>query len=186
MKKISLLSLIAILVLFVLNGCLTVESKEYTFELTGPNSGKLTITYINILSTMDDSVDVSAEDFEELLSNYLYGESLETDYPDAINVEKELFEENGVLCGRITMEFTDLSAVKLFRYRSSGPYMLNIGSFLDTETFIESNGDFGGDYMPVVFWPEDTKVLTLKTGVAQPDETTVSLLEDYNEWRESR
>ncbi|MDD5509033.1 MAG: hypothetical protein PHD25_12045 [Bacteroidales bacterium] len=186
MKKISLLSLIAVLVLFALNGCLTVETKEYTFELTGPNSGKLTIRYINILSTMDDSVDVSADDFEELLSNYLYGESFETDYPDAVNFEKQLYEENGVLCGRITMEFTDLSAVKLFRYKSSGPYMLNIGSFLDTETFIEANGDFGGDTMPVVFWSEDARVLTLKTGVAQPDETTLSLLDDYLEWKEKK
>ena len=186
MKKISLLSLVAILVLFVLNGCLTVESKEYTFELTGTNSGKLTIKYINILSTMDDSLDVSAEDFEELLSNYLYGESLDTDYPTAFNVEKELFEENGVLCGKITMEFNDLAAVKLFRYKSTGPYMLNIGSFLDTETFLESNGDFGGDYMPVVFWPEDSKVLTLKTGVAQPDETTLSLLDNYQQWKENQ
>lgn len=186
MKKISLLSIFTVLILFVLSGCLTVENKEYTFELTGPNSGKLTIKYINILSAMDDSTDVSAEDFEELLSNYLYGESIETDYPGAINFEKQLFEENGVLCAEITMEFTDLNAVKLFRYNSTGPYMLNIGSFLDTETYIASNGDFGGENMPVVFWPEGSKVLKLTTGVTQPDETTLSLVGNYDQWRENQ
>ncbi len=173
------------LFVFVLSGCLTVEQKEYTFELTGPNSGKLTIKYVNILSVMDDTLDISDQDFEDLLSNYLYGETLETDYPEATLVDKQLFVENGVLCGKIVMEFNDLAAVKLFRYKSTGPFMLNIGSFLDTETFIASNGDFGGDSMPVVFWPEGSSQMTVTTGVTQPDETTVSLVDNYNDWKKN-
>jgi hypothetical protein len=64
--------------------------------------------------------------------------------------------------------------------------MLNIGSFLDTETYIDSNGDFGGENMPVVFWPEGSKVLKLTTGVTQPDETTLSLVGNYDQWRENQ
>lgn len=186
MRKNTFIALFLVTVALILTGCLTVEKKEYTFELTGPNSGKLTIKYINLLSSMDDSTDVSAEDFEELLSSYIYGESLETDYPEATNIEKRLFEENGVLCGEVTMEFNDLSAVKLFQYQDAGPYMLNIGSFLDTETYIDSNGEFGGEHMPVVFWPEDSGVLTLTTSVTTPDETTISLLDQYLDWKSNR
>ncbi|MBP6978809.1 MAG: hypothetical protein PHD61_04505 [Bacteroidales bacterium] len=185
MKRTNLLLILFTVLIFVLGGCLTVEQKEYTFELTGPNSGKLTIKYINIMSVKDDSLDISDEDFEELLSNYLYGESLETDYPATTILDKQLFEENGVLCGKIVLEFSDLAAVKLYRYKSTGPFMLNIGSFLDTETYIASNGDFGGDNMPVVFWPDGASLLTVTTGVTQPDETTVSLVENYQEWRKN-
>ncbi|HNS17428.1 MAG TPA: hypothetical protein PKI34_06375 [Bacteroidales bacterium] len=186
MKKTGFLLMLIALLVFTLSGCLTVEQKEYTFELTGTNSGKLTIKYINIMSVMDDTLDVSGEDFEGLLTNYLYGETIETDYPDAVLVDKQLFVENGVLCGKLVMEFNDLSAVKLFRYKSAGPFMLNIGSFLDTETFIASNGDFGGDAMPVVFWPEGLSLMTVTTGVTQPDETTVSLAGDYEAWKKNQ
>ena len=54
---------------FLLSSCLTVEKKLYKWELTGPNSGKLTITYVNIMSDMDDTLDVSVEDFNELLND---------------------------------------------------------------------------------------------------------------------
>ncbi len=185
MKKLGLLLIPVALLIFIVSGCLTVEKKEYTIEMTGPNSGKFTIKYINLLSSSDDSTDVSAEDFEELLSNYIYGHAMETDFPEAINIQKRLFEENGVLCGEVTMEFDDLSAVKLYRYQNSGPYMMNIGLFLDTETYFESNGEYGGDHMPVVFWPERSKVLTLTTYVTTPDETSFSLVDHYREWREN-
>jgi hypothetical protein len=186
MKKISFFSFLFALVVFILSGCLTVEKKEYKFELTGENSGKLTIKYINILSVMDDTLDVSEEDFQELLSSYLYGESIETDYPEATNIEKRIFEEDGVLCAEVTMEFEDISAVKLFQYDPDCPYMLNLGSFMDTETYLESNGSYGGEDMPVVFWPSNRKIFTVTTQVTTPDETTISMVSNYRDWKNNR
>ena len=183
MKKMSLFSLLLAVVVFVLSGCLTVEKKIYKFEFTGENSGKLTIDYINIMSIMDDTLDVSKEDFDELLSSYIYGDQIEQEYPEASNIEKDLYEENGVLCARVTMEFDDLAAVMLYQYDKNCPYMKNLGGSLDTEYYLESNGDYGDENMPVVFWSPELKVLDLITEVTAPDESTVSLLERYNEWK---
>ena len=92
MKK-NYLALFAVIlsVLFV-SGCLTCEKKEYTFKFTGKDSGELTIKYINIMSTMDDTVDVSEEDFTSLINDYLEGSEIESEYPDATVISKRLFE----------------------------------------------------------------------------------------------
>jgi hypothetical protein len=56
---------------------------------------------------------------------------------------------------------------------------------LSSETFDSSNGTFGGDVMPVVFWEEKMKVLNLTSVITLPDETTVSLVDDYREWKKN-
>ena len=180
MKK-SLLALpvLAMILLFI-SGCLTCEKKEYTFKMTGKNSGTLTIKYINIMSSMDDSLDISEEDFMTLINDYYTGSAIEDEFPGTTLVDKKLFEENGVLCGEITLEFTDLAQVKLYQYADKGPFMypLNCGS-LDAETFDGGNCVYGGDVMPVVFWEQGVKTLELNTIMTVPDETTLSLLDEY-------
>jgi hypothetical protein len=182
-KSLIALPLLALILLFV-SGCLTCEKKEYTFTLTGNESGTLTIKYINILSSMDDSLDVSEEDFMSLVNDYYTGSSVEDQYPGTELKSKKLFEENGVLCGEIVLEFSDLSQVKLYRHKGKGSYMypLNCGSF-DSETFDSGNGEYGGENMPVVFWDQGTKTMTMTTYVTYPDETTVSLLDEYLAWK---
>ena len=186
MKKFSLYCMLLAVVVFILSGCLTVEKKEYKFEFTGENSGILTIDYINIMSIMDDdTLDVTKEDFDELLSDYIYGDQIESEFPDAQNLQKDLYEKDGMLCAKITMEFTELNDVLLFRYKSQGPFMKYLGGVLDTEYFFDANGTFGGENMPVIFWEGDLKVLDLITDVTAPDETTLSLIERYREWKEN-
>jgi hypothetical protein len=143
------------------------------------NSGTLTIKFINLMSMMDDTMDVSKADYSELMNSYINGSQLETDYEKAVVRSKRLFEENGVLCGEVIIDFTELSSVGLFQYEPKGPYMLNIGSFLEGETFLNSSGDYGGDIMPVVFWDKGNETLTLSTYVTSPDETTVGLLAQH-------
>jgi hypothetical protein len=173
---------LAVTVIF-LSGCLTCEKKEYTFKLTGDNSGILTIKYINILSTMDDTVDISEDDFNSLIFDYYEGAELENEFPEATLVSKRLFEENGVLCGELVLEFSDLASGHLYQHKGKGPYMYCIGCYsIDSEYFSESNGEYGGDVMPVVFWESGLKELTLTSQVTTPDETTISLLDRYLEW----
>ncbi len=179
MKNLSTI-LFLIILFFSLSSCLTVEKKVYTFELKDGNSGTLTIKYINILSMMDDTADVSATDFDELTNNYIDGNQLNEDFPDATIQSKKLYEEDGVLCGEVVIFFKNLRSIGLFRYDNKSPYMFNIGSFLESETFLNSNGEYGGDVMPVVFWPKSLKTLNLTTYVTTPDETTMSLLDNYN------
>lgn len=174
---------ILIAVLF-LSGCLTCEKKEYTYEFTGKDSGRLTIKYINLLSTMDDTLDISEEDFNTLLTDYYEGSEVENEFPDATVVEKRLFEENGVLCGEIILEFTGLAMGHLYQHNGKGPLMFCLGCYsIDSEYYSSSNGEYGGDVMPVVFWDAGLKTLTLSTDVTTPDETTVSLLDRYLEWQ---
>ncbi|MCB2220793.1 MAG: hypothetical protein KQI35_10390 [Bacteroidetes bacterium] len=167
----------------MLSSCLTVEKKIYTFELKDNNTGTLTIKYINILSMTEDTADVSREDFDELISSYIDGNEIELEFQNAQVRGKRLFEENGQLCGEVIIDFNDLASVGLFQYDSKSPFMFNVGSFLDSETYLKSNGDYGGDIMPVVFWSRSMKELSLTTYVTDPDETTFSLLDEYKNWR---
>jgi len=183
MKK-TMFHLVCLLIIALLvNGCLTVEKKEYTFELTGENSGKLTIKYINIMSIKDDTLDVSEEDFNELITSYIDGEQIEENYKGATVINKRLFEENGVLCGEVIIEFNDLAGVKLYQYDNKSPFMLNISNTLDTEAHEKSNGEYGGEIMPVIFWSNKLKKLNLTTIITKPDNTTISLLNKYYNWK---
>lgn len=80
------------------------------------------------------------------------------------------------------MEFDDLSKVHLYRYKNRGPFMFSMSGVNDDgENFAQSNGEFGGDKMPVIFWPDDTRTLRFSTKITEPDSTTVSMLDrsDY-------
>ncbi|MBW6489553.1 MAG: hypothetical protein K0B15_00030 [Lentimicrobium sp.] len=159
------------------------EKKEYTFELTGENSGKLTIRYINIISVKDEDNDVSAEDFGEILERYIDGDQIEQDFPGATNIKTRLYEQDGQLCGEVTLDFPSLSAARLYQYDKNSPMMMSISAAFDSETYVSSNGSYGNDYMPVVFWPAGTRKMTVTTSVSSPDETSVSLVEEYRKWK---
>jgi hypothetical protein len=186
MKKSILLIAAMVAVVFFISGCLTCEKKEYTFKIKDDKSGELTIKYINIMSTMDDTLDVSEEDFMTLINDYLMGATAENDYPDARVKDKRLFEESGVLCGELVLEFDDFTAAKLYRYKGEGPYMYCLNCALDSETLEDSNGEYGSENMPVVFWEPNLKTLRLTSIVTVPDETTSSLLTKYQEWKETQ
>jgi len=170
-------------ILLFLSSCLTVEKKEYTFQMKDKNSGTLTIKFINILSMKDDTSNVSESDFEELIAKYIDGNEIEADFENAIIRGKRLFEEEGVLCAEVIIDFNDLASVGLFQYDEESPYMFNVGSFLDSESFLKSNGRYGGEVMPVVFWPESLTNFELTTYLTSPDENTISLLYQYKNWQ---
>jgi hypothetical protein len=178
--------LVLIIVTVSLSSCLTCERKEYVFQLTGENSGKLTIKYVNIFSSLIDSTGELTSDYEELADLWYNGEKVEIDFPQAKNFKKRLFEENGTLCGEVTMEFDDLSKVGLYRFMNKGPYMFSMsGVNDDSEKFAQSNGEFGGDKMPVIFWPEDAQTFIFSTKIAEPDSTCVSMLDQWEKKQKS-
>lgn len=182
MNKLTSLIILFFLAL-LLSSCLTIEEKEYTFEIKEDGSGSLRIKYINILSMKDDTATVTKSDFQELVTNYIEGDQLGQDYPDAVIRSKRIFEEGGVLCGEVIIDFKTLRSVGIYQYDPNCPYMFNINSFLDSESFVSSNGDYGGDIMPVVFWPKTLNRLKLSTSITIPDETTISLVDEYRMWK---
>lgn len=165
--------------------CLTVEKKQYTYEFTGKDSGKLTIKYINIMSNEDSAGYTRVEDFDDLLNSYINGSKIEEAYPAATNISKRLFQENGVLCAEVIMEFSNLSAARLYQFDKNSPYMFYANS-VDGESYVESNGTYGGENLPVVMFPSKLKKLVVTTSVSSPsDESYASLLGEYIKWKKN-
>lgn len=183
MKNLISLFVLVTLTAILFSGCLTVEKKEYTFEFTGENSGILTIRYINIMSIMDDGADVSEADFDELITSYLYGSEIEDEYPLANVISKRLYEEEDLLCAEVMIEFPDLNSVKLHQFDKNSGYYYALCQCLNSENFFSSNGNFAGADVPIVMWPAKTKKLELVTLINEPDESTMSLVDNYRLWK---
>jgi len=179
--------LFIVLLIAGFSSCLTCEKKEYLFQFTGKNSGRLTIRYINIFSNSLDSTGELKVDYDELMEMWLNGEKIERDFPKAVKFKKRLFEQDGQLCGEVIMEFNDLSAVRLYRYHQQGPTMFSMSAVNDDgENFQQCNGEYGGEHMPVIFWPEDAQTLRFSTYIAKPDSSCVSMLEMWKKDKERK
>jgi hypothetical protein len=174
------LFLVLFTVAIFFSSCLTVEKKIYKYEFTGKNTGTLSITYYNITST-NDSEGVAKTDFTELIDTYLNGNKPEDEFPGAKLIKKELYEDSGKLCARIVFEFTDLKTAKLYQADPKAAYMLHMSSF--SESYVSSNGTWGGDIMPVVFWDRKLKTLDVTTTVEKNIDNTYSLLDMYKAWK---
>jgi hypothetical protein len=169
-----------------ISGCLTVESKEYRIRLNPDLSGEATILFVNILSESEDTVDITADDFQQLTEFYLEGTQLEKENPGFRNARKRIFEQNGVLMGEITFAFDSLTAVRLFRYDRSSPLMYFVGSPLSAEQLVETNGTRGPDWMPVVFWSRESTELYVKTRIVSEVSSQRSLLKRFQDWQAGR
>ncbi len=176
-------NLILFFLLLLHAGCLTIENKEYRIKLRNDHSGEATIRFVNIHSESEDSTDISADDFRQLIEFYLEGNQFEADNPGIQNVRKRLFDNNGVLTGEVTFSFDSLAAVRLFRYDRSSPYMYLAGNPLSREQLVETNGTRGPEWMPVVFWPEDATELYIKTRVVSEVSFRKSLLKNFQDWQ---
>jgi hypothetical protein len=176
-----------ILILFSglgLQGCLTFEAKEYSFKLKDGNSGEGKIKYINIMRTKDSLGSVES-DYQSLIETYLKGNKPEDEFMGVKNVKKRLFEEDNRLCGEITFDFEDITKIKFFNYKDKvwcyyiGSAQMNI--FGSSESYFSSNGTYGGELMPVVFWDDNQKKFELKTVSTEPSDNTTSLLDIWKQ-----
>jgi hypothetical protein len=184
MKK-SLSIMIAMLIsIFFISGCLLVEKKVFKLTLTGANSGKGSIKYVNILSQKEDGKDKTMKDFAELISDYLEGDKVKDTYPGIKNVKKRVFEENGVLCGEFTFDFDSLEAFKIYRYDNDSPYMLVMEDMMGEE-YAPSNGEYGRINAKIVFWNKKQKEFTWETKM-NTDTNCVSLLDSYKKWEKGK
>jgi len=181
MRRLLFLVVLFTSLLFILPSCLTVEKKEYHFEFTAKNSGVLTMKYVNIMSVFEVDEDIDT-DFNELINSYLEGDLIDKEFRFSKIISKRLYEENGVLCGEVKLEFSELVAAHLFQYEEAGPIMFHFNKDSKMEKYSSSNGNYGGEVMPVVFWLDSLSCLELFTNITQPDTTCISLLEKFKEW----
>jgi hypothetical protein len=177
MKKIYLFLLPFILPVIFL-GCLTFEAKEYSFNIKKDGSGKGTIKYINIMSDNKDSAGVPEADYEDLINNYLNGNKPEDEFAGVKNVKKRLFEEDNQLCAEFAFEFNDIKTLGFYKYKENGPWCYYIkASYTSNEEFFSSNGTWGGEKMPVIFWDGSEREFEFKTTVTSPGSNTISLID---------
>jgi hypothetical protein len=183
--------LVQILCLFFsiifLSSCLTTEYKEYTFQINEDGSGSGKIKYINIISQEDDGVNASATDFEQLINDYLNGNSFEQENHYHLVTNKRLFEENGVLCGEVEFTFTHIDSVGFTKFSNCecAPLLYYMGAL--TETLIDTDGNYLGlnrDF-PVITWEPGMSEVFIKTMVEADVSNGHSLLAMYIAYRES-
>jgi len=115
---------------------------------------------------------------------YVEGTQLEKENPGFRNVKKRLYEENDMLVGEVTFDFDSLSAIRIFKYNAESPYMYFVGSPLSSEQLIETDGTYGPDWMPAVFWQKDVREMFVKTKVVSEASHRRSLLKNFKEWQE--
>jgi hypothetical protein len=176
--------LFSLIMLPLFSGCLTTEYKEYRFTINDDGSGEGTIKYVNIMSQIASEQDSPEFDFNDLIESYIQGSTVEQEYPKATIVSKNLVAEDGVLNGYVKISFKSLDAVNLYKYDENSPLM-----FYTTEEYVESDGDYNADAMPIVFWKGDTKEVYIKTLIASTEEGTeeefVSLKPYYEEYQQT-
>ncbi len=168
-------------------GCLNVQHKTYTFKLNPDGTGSGSIFFYNIHSSDEDERDVSFKDFGTLVTDYIEGNTFNDENPDWNFTNKELFVEDGVLCGRADFTFADMGSAKLYRTANCNcaPILLLPGAI--DETLMEHNGASValGD-AEVIEWPADAKEVTYKTEVTSDVENVRNLTEHYNAWKKTR
>jgi hypothetical protein len=169
-----------------LTGCLTVAHKDYFIKLKNGGGGEATIRFLDIQSEADDTLDVSRDDFEQLIDYYLHGSQIEKENPGFSNVTKRLYEEDSVLIGEISFTFDSLAVVRVFQFDKNSPYMYYVGNPLSAEQLVETNGTAGPDWIPLVFWPRETREFHIKTRVVSEGTYRRSLITHFREWQSAQ
>ncbi len=177
MKR-SLVYIFFFAILINLAGCLTFETKEYSYKLKDGTSGSGKIKYINIMRTFD-SLTTRESEYTELINTYLKGTKPEDEMLGVKNVKKRLFEEDNQLCGEITFDFDDIKSLKFFNYNGKvWTYSLSSNNiFGGSEQFFSSNGTYGGEFMQVIFWNGNEEKFEFKTITSQKDKKNEGLLD---------
>lgn len=182
--------IIIVLLGIFLSSCLTTEYKEYRFTFNSDGSGSGVIKYVNIVSQEDEEKDVSFTDFGELIDEWLKGSSFEDENPSYTVVRKELYEENGVLCGEVEFTFDSFRQAGFIRFEDCdcAPILYYMGSL--SETYMESNGTYFSDEtdmdFPVMSWKPGISEVFFKTQVQEDLSDCHSLLPLYKTWEESQ
>ena len=188
--KVAIKNLLLAALCFILSSCLNTEFKQYFFKINADGSGTGTIKFINIVSEEDEEQNVSTTDFDTLINNYINGTTFEEENPNFNVISKELFEENGVLNGKVEFTFNDFQDIGFYHYQRSehAPILFYLGSF--SETMLETDGEYLGgaededEGIPMIVWAPGTTEFTFKTALKDEMSNAHTLLNLYNLWIE--
>lgn len=163
-----------------LGGCLTAGRKVITLRVNPDGTGSGTMVFHNISSMQEEEQDNSLADYSRLVDTWVNGNTFEQANPTLHDVKKRLFAEGNQLNGEITFEFYHYSDIGLYRYQNSGPWMYYTQmNASEIEKFDSTNGEFGGETMPVIFWPEKTKEFRVVNTFESGERPVTSLYSQY-------
>ena len=162
------------------SGCLIAAKKVLLLEVRPDGSGSGRVYYTDISSLQEDEHDRTLEDYSRLVDGWLNGSEFEETYRGTLNTKKRLFELGGALHGEALFEFEHYNDVGLYRHDEKGPWMYYaMRHTSNVEGFDTSNGSFGGDLMPVIFWPEETDTFRIVNSFDPGEAKVTSLLSLY-------
>ena len=174
------------LLMLLLGGCLTASHKEMRLSLNPDGkSGSGTILFSHIHSeATEDTTDQTKKDFNSLISEYYQGKKFEMATKGIKNIKKRLYLDGKDLMGEVTFEFDNIADLGFFRYNGRGPflyYVLSDGYFTSGQ-FEVSNGSYGGEKMPIIFWDENSRDFYVKVALSSPQSPERSIIPLYQAW----
>lgn len=174
----------------VFSGCIQIEKKEYTFKIKPDGSGEGMVRYINIVSTDEDSKDVSFKDYATLITDYLNGTKIEEDMPKLHITGKKLLEENNQLVAEISFTFGTIDSAGFFGTPGCKccPMLYFVKTSNGSETVTESNGKLveGVTDTPFLTWDSSVRDFSFKTTCLQDTAGARSLLPHYRTWKNQK
>lgn len=170
-------------------GCLTAEFKEIRLKLNADGkSGKGVMLFTGISSSPGDTLDVSRDDFNTLITEYYLGNKIENENKGMKNVKKRLYMQNGSLTGEVTFEFDQLADLGIYRHNDEGPYMYYTvaDGFFTSGQYESSNGSYAGEKLPLVFWDANTRDFNIKMALSTPQEVRKPLASLFEDWQKKK
>jgi len=159
MKNVSLI-IISFSLLFLTQGCLLFHSVYYKVELDGPTSGTATVMVEDIRSDAINSEELDSDKknlFEFILESDDFIALMEDE--GQFITSKELFNKDGMLNGKATFSFDDITKVEGIVYEEPF-YFLTINP---EDSIMETNGEVivSKDYKRII-WDDSFKTLEFK------------------------
>lgn len=172
--------------MLLFGGCLTASHKEMRLTLNPDGksgSGMILFSHIHSEAT-EDTTDATKKDFNSLISEYYQGKKFEMATKGIKNIKKRLYLDGKDLMGEITFDFADIADLGFFRYNGRGPFLYYVlaDGYFTSGQFEVSNGSYGGEKMPIVFWDENTKDFYVKVGLSSPQSPERSIIPLYQAW----
>ena len=183
MKK--LLSLFILIILFLLQSCLTYRSIEFRITFNDNfDRGIISMNYNDLQST-DEDLTKQEDDFNGLIELIFDDAFLLDNVDQGIYVkDRKLWEEDGVLKANFIGIFQKLkldddefkieNEERMLILNNEGDQYECNGKVLQTEKNV------------ILVWPKDQKELYWKQIIAIGEEPTFSLIDFYNKWENKK
>jgi hypothetical protein len=155
--------------------CPKVERKVYTFDLKNQTG---TLMFENIVTDSPESGD---SDFMEIVNKVIRGTKLEEENPGWTIGNKELFDNEGRLDGKMEFTFANASGAGLYKHDKKAPYIW-CASRDEEETIVSTNGQRIAELPGCIAWDRKATELTVTVRSATMAGGEKPLIDQFKRW----